>query len=98
MDSAVIYVTRQHIDDYTDRCAEYCNRLNLSLAAVVVDDGDGARWPEAAGMLMDGTAQVLVVFDRDELPPARTPRVDVVAEQRRHLGPDRVRCRPRLLH
>lgn len=96
--NALIYVTAANLNRYTDRCADYCNRLGLHLAAVVVDDQDGGRWPEAAQMLIDGRAQVLVVADRDELPPDRTPRVDVVAEQRRRLHPDqRSHCRPRLV-
>lgn len=98
MPTALIYVTAANLDRYTDRCAEYCNRLGLTLAAVVVDELDGKRWPEAMQMLMDGTVQVVVVADRDELPADRTPRVDVVAEQRRRLVPgQRVQCRPRLV-
>ncbi|TCB97604.1 hypothetical protein E0H26_11850 [Micromonospora zingiberis] len=97
MQTALIYVTAENLDRYTDRCAEYCNRLGLRLAAVVVDELDGGRWPEVAQMLMDGTVQVVVVADRDELPPDRTPRVDVVAEQRRRLGTGRSTCRPRLI-
>lgn len=96
--TALIYVTAANLDRYTDRCAEYCNRLGLILTAVVVDDLNGGRWAEAAQMLIDGRAQVLVVADRDELPPDRTPRVDVVAEQRRRLDlGQRAHCRPRLV-
>ncbi|GIJ10710.1 hypothetical protein ACFFMR_18770 [Micromonospora andamanensis] len=95
--TALIYVTAANLDRYTDRCAEYCNRLGLHLTAVVVDDLDGGRWPEVAQMLMDGTVQVVVVADRDELPTERTPRVDVVAEQRRQLYTGRPVCRPRLI-
>lgn len=98
MPNALIYVTAANLDRYTDRCAEYCNRLGLSLAAVVVDELDGGRWPEVARMLMDGIVQVVVVADRDELPPDRTPRVDVVSEQRRQMIPgQRSHCRPRFL-
>jgi hypothetical protein len=97
--SALIYVTAANLNRYTDRCAEYCNRLDLGLVAVVVDELDGGRWPEVAQMLMDGTVQVVVVADRDELPTGRTPRVDVVADQRRQLGSaQRSVCRPRFLH
>lgn len=95
--TALIYVTAANLDRYTDRCAAYCNRLGLTLASVVVDDLDGGRWPEAAQMLIDGRAHVLVAADRDELPPGRTPRVDVVAEQRRRLDLGRSVCRPRLI-
>ncbi len=96
--TALIYVTAANLNRYTDRCADYCNRLGLHLAAVVVDDLGGGRWPEAAQMLIDGRAQVVVVADRDELPQDRTPRVDVVAEQRRRLIPgQRSQCRPRLV-
>lgn len=94
---AIIYVTSAHVDRHTERCAEYINRLGYRLAAVIVDELGGGRWPEAAAMLMDGTAQVLVVADRDELPTERTPRVDVVSEERRRrMVPDQ-RCRPRML-
>ncbi|MFY1703936.1 hypothetical protein ACN28G_19740 [Micromonospora sp. WMMA1923] len=97
--TAAIYVTAPNLRRYTDRCADYCNRRGLTLTAVVVDDLGGGRWPEVVQMVMDGTVQVVVVADRDELPPDRTPRLDVVAEERRHLSPDPQRgCRPRLLH
>lgn len=96
--TALIYVKAGNLNRYTDRCAEYCNRLGLTLTAVVVDDLDGGRWPEVAQMLMDGIVQVVVVADRDELPDGRTPRVDVVAEQRRRPELGRRReCRPRLI-
>lgn len=98
MTNALIYVTAANLDRYTDRCADYCNRLGLRLTAVVVDELDGGRWPEVVRMLTDGTVQVVVVADRDELPADRTPRVDVVAEQRRQLGSgQRSACRPRLI-
>lgn len=94
---AVIYVTAPNINKYTDRCAEYITRLGYNVAAVVVDELDGGRWHEAIDMLITGEAQILVVAERDELPTDRTPRVDVVAEERRRrLVPDQ-RCRPRLL-
>lgn len=97
--TAIIYVTAANLTRYADRCADYCDRRGLTLVAVIVDDLDGGRWPEAARMLMDGAADVLVVADRDELPADRTPRLDVVAEERRHLTPGRrPACRPRLLH
>lgn len=95
---AIIYVTSDHLDQYVTRCADYVNRLGLTLAAVVVDDLGGGRWPEVAAMLLDGTVQVVVVADRDELPADRTPRVDVVAEQRRRLDlGQRSACRPRMV-
>ncbi len=94
--NALIYVKAQNINRYTDRCAEYCNRRGFTLAAVVVDDLDGGRWPEVVQMVMDGSVEVVVVADRDELPPDRTPRLDVVAEERRHLDPHGRVCRPRL--
>lgn len=68
MTNALIYVTAGNVNRYTDRCAEYCNRLGLRLAAVVVDELDGGRWPEVVQLLMDGRVQVVVVADRDELP------------------------------
>lgn len=97
--TALIYVRASNLNRYTDRCAEYCNRLGLRVSAVIVDELDGGRWPEAAQMLRDGAVQVLVVADRDELPADRTPRVDVVSEQRRRPElSQRPVCRPRLLH
>lgn len=98
MTSALIYVTKRNLETYTDRCADYCNRKGLTPTAVVVDDQDGGRWSEVVKMVTDGVVQVVVVADRDELPPDRTPRIDVVSEQRRSL-PDVARrpvCRPRL--
>ncbi len=96
---AIIYVHSDNLNIHTERCADYIHRLGYALAAVVVDDQDGGRWHEAAGMLLSGDAQVLVVAERDELPPDRLPRVDVVAEERRRrLSPALAqRCRPRLV-
>lgn len=95
---AIIYVRQENIDQYVTRCADYLNRLDLELTAVVIDDLNGGRWPEVAAMLLDGSVQVVVVADRDELPPDRTPRVDVVAEQRRRLDLGQPpACRPRMV-
>lgn len=93
---ALIFVTREHLDDYCPRCADYLNRCGMELTAVVIDDGDGRRWPEVATLLANGEVDVVVVATRAELPPDRLPRIDVVAERSRRMIPDQ-RCRPRLL-
>ncbi len=95
--TAVIYVTATHRSRHAARCAEDCHRRGLTLGAVIVDELHGGRWPDVVQRVMAGEAEVIVVADRDELPPDRTPRLDVVAEERRHLSPD-PHCRPRLLH
>lgn len=93
---AAIYVTQAHVDSYTERCADYIQRLGLELKSVVVDDRGGGRWVEAVALLLDGVVEVIVVAERDELPTDRLPRLDVVAEERRRLIP-RQGCRPQLI-
>lgn len=96
---AAIYVKAENVDKYTERCADYIQRIGYELTTVVVDDRDGGRWPEAATLLIEGTVEVLVIAERDEVPSDRTPRLDVVSEERRRLIPQQrgSSCRPRLI-
>lgn len=61
---------------WTDACGEYIERRGYRLAAVC------GAWADAIRMVLGGEADVVVVGRRDHLPRDRTPRVDVVAEEK----------------
>ncbi len=74
---------------WTDACAEYIQRQGFRLAAVC------GSWRDAVRLIFDGEAEVVVVGRRDQLPRDRTPRLDVVVEERPDAPP--ARRRPRRL-
>lgn len=74
---------------YTARCLDYCTRLGYEVAAVV-EQRAGGRWEDVYTMVVtDGRAEVVVVASRDQLPRDRVPRIEAVADERRHLVPTR---------
>lgn len=66
---------------WTDACGEYVQRRGYRLAAVC------SKWGDAMRMIFDGLADVVVVGRRDHLPKDRTPRVDVVVEEKQDVPP-----------
>lgn len=72
---------------WQDACAEYCQRRRYLIRAVVAD------WNDVVTMLIEGEADVAVVGRRDHLPRERTPRLDVVTEERLDLPPTQRRPR-----
>jgi hypothetical protein len=72
---AIIYAPAAENIEATARCLEHINERDYEFIGVVVKEFD-----EAQQMLDDGTAKICVVDQRSDLPPARTPRYEVVAE------------------
>jgi hypothetical protein len=68
-------------------CRAYCQEHGYGVVAVVADVDGG--WPLVAGLLRAGQADVVIVYSRDDLPPNRTPRLEVVEDRQRvthHAG------------
>lgn len=72
---AIIFAPTADDIESTARCLEHVQEQNYDLVGVVAENFDAARQ-----MLDDGKADVLVVDKRTDLPPARTPRYEVVSE------------------
>jgi len=70
---------------WTDACSEYIQRRGYRLAAVV------SAWKDVVHLLFGDEADVVVVGRRDQLPPDRTPRLDVVVEEKPDSPPARRR-------
>lgn len=77
------------VTQWTDACGEYIQRRGYRLAAVC------SAWRDAIRLIFDDEADVVVVGRRDHLPRDRTPRVDVVVEEK-HEAPANQR-RPKRL-
>lgn len=72
---------------HAERCADYCTRLGYEVIAVVAAHA-GGTWADVVKLVLrDGRAEVCVVAARDQLPRDRTPRIEAVADERRHLAP-----------
>lgn len=56
--------------------------------------GTASEWRDAAVMMLDGRAQVIVAAERDHFPPDRIPRVETAGQPPTEPGPPRQR-RPR---
>lgn len=71
------------------RCVEYCTRMGYELVGVV-SAGAAGQWASIDRMLTEGRAEIVVAAQRDQLPPDRTPRIEVVAEHldQRRLVPE----------
>lgn len=69
---------------YTRWCVHYCDRKDYVLVAVV-EQRMGGQYHDVEGMIMDGRVEVVVVPDRSHLPSERSPRVEVVTEERLNL-------------
>lgn len=95
---AVIWVADDpEWEKYTGQCVEWCCRNDYKIVAVV-EERTGGRYEDAQQLITDGRAALVVVAGRDQLPPDRIPRLEVVAEERRRLIPkQRGPSRPRFL-
>lgn len=58
-------------------CSRHCQELDYEAVAIIRGD-----WGEAMDYLAAGTAEVIVVAEDDDLPPDRTPRIEVVSRMR----------------
>lgn len=72
---AIIYSPAADAIEPTARCLEHITARQYHFVGIVTRD-----FGEAQQMLEDGTAKVLVVDQRADIPPDRTPRYEVVAE------------------
>ncbi len=83
---------------YAARCVDYCDRVGYEVVAVISGHAGGS-WDDVTGVVIrDGRAGVCVVASRDQLPRDRTPRIEVVADERRHVVPARaIPGRPQFL-
>lgn len=71
---------------YTARCLDYCDHMGYKVVAIV-EERAGGRWVDVSAMLNAGRAAVVVVASRDQPPRNRIPRIESVADERRHLVP-----------
>lgn len=87
--NAVIYLPPglAAVATWQDTCAQYCARRRYQLAGFVTE------WTDLTYLLLHGEADVAVVGRRDHLPRNRTPRIDVVVEERMDLPPTQRRPR-----
>lgn len=93
---AVIWVAAsEDWERHAARCADYCQRLGYEVIAVVAEAA-GGKWDDVDQIVLtDGRAEVVVVSDRDQPPRNRTPRIEVVADERHRLAPRSKVPRPR---
>jgi hypothetical protein len=87
--NVVIYTPATNVMIKLAICSRLCQELDYEAIAIVRGD-----WGEAMDYLTSGQAQVIVVAEDDDLPPDRTPRVEVVSHMRPNDGPDVYRPGP----
>lgn len=72
---AIIYLRGwQHGPD----CHEYCEARGYRVIGVVYDP-DGSKYDTTFDAIVTGQAEVIVVYDFDDLPANRVPRVEPVS-------------------
>lgn len=86
MTKAIIFVPEGQFDPHASRCMQYCMEQGYEVEGVV-----RGNWEAAAGLLIDGAADTMVVSDPQHLDRHRRPRVEVVAEQDGRPGHRRTR-------
>lgn len=78
---AIIYVPDTPDRARWERLAvEYCERHHYRIAGLVVGRDDEDHWTDVVSMCTAGAVDVVVVGRRDQLPPHRAPRVEVITE------------------
>jgi hypothetical protein len=60
--------------------ARYCAEQHYDVVSVVAGEPEGDRWRDVRDMASRDMFDVLVVVDRDDLPPARRPRIEIVRD------------------
>jgi len=79
---AIIYVSDVGDQErWRDECVRYCTCRGYEITAVVLDDHNGARWPDVLATVVDGHAEVIVVARADHLPAHRHGRIEVAADR-----------------
>lgn len=71
---------------------EQCLRHCMARGYLVI--GHATQWRDAAHMMLDGRAQVIVAADVEHFPPDRIPRIEAAGQPPTTPGPPRQR-RPR---
>jgi len=70
-------------------CGDYCNSRGYEITAVVSD------WADAMTLCTTAGVDIVVTARWDHLPPDRTPRLEIVTDQRVAANPPRHFRRPR---
>lgn len=94
-----------YVRDTADRArwehaaVDFCEQQHYAVIGLVIGMKDDDRWDDVMGLLLSGAAELVVVAERDQLPPNRTPRIEIVAEclPSRAAAGTRYR-RPRVMH
>jgi hypothetical protein len=63
------------IEPHLMACLDHARRCRYGLLGIITT----APWEEVRRMMMDGKVDVVVVAEREHLPPDRTPRIEVAA-------------------
>lgn len=80
---AVIYVAEHtNMEVAQAACLAHCEERGYLVKSLILGDRAGVRWHEGVqAMLFKGEVDVVVIYSRADLPPARLPRVEVVADR-----------------
>jgi hypothetical protein len=74
---AVIYILTGIDQAKHERaCVAWCERQRYEIVGLVIDDHLSTRWADTVAMTVNGGADLIVVYDRDNRPPHRLPRVE----------------------
>jgi hypothetical protein len=63
------------IEPHLMTCLDHARRCRYDLLGIITT----APWDEVRQMMIDGKVDVVVVAQREHLPPDRTPRIEVAA-------------------
>lgn len=93
MTTAAILVPNEHIEQFAYQCYEYCIAMDYEVAGIVRGD-----WAAAFAMLIDQTADVLVVARPEHLADAETGHIGPRIEFAVPPDPDNARRTERRTH
>ncbi|WP_139141932.1 hypothetical protein [Micromonospora chaiyaphumensis] len=63
------------IEPHLMACLDHAKRCRYGLLGIITT----APWDEVRQLMIDGKVDVVVVAEREHLPPDRTPRIEVAA-------------------
>lgn len=75
---------------HCERCFGYAAERRIEVIRVVKDP-DGRHWPDIHDTAVHGGTDVVILYDRAELPPDRVPRIEVVTDRQSAGGRTRRR-------
>ncbi|MEO3922727.1 hypothetical protein ABGB07_02415 [Micromonosporaceae bacterium B7E4] len=74
---AVIYIlTGADQAKHERACIAWCDKKRYQVVGLVIDDHLSSRWMDVCRMTTNGEADLIVVYDRNDRPPNRLPRVE----------------------